>query len=65
MNKLEIEEFCKDSPNLKHSFELFVLPSFDVNYQCTLCDYKYLHVVEKPEWLLKQADEWHKKKNNN
>ena len=52
MKKIELEMFCKKNKN--HDFELTVLESLDVYYQCKNCDYKFLDIVEKPEWLLEQ-----------
>jgi len=51
---LNINYNCKNPNKLKHDFDLFFLPSLDVNYVCKNCDYVYLHIVDKPEWLLEQ-----------
>lgn len=55
MKKINLELFCKIK-NKNHDFELFVLPSFDVFYKCKNCEYEFLDIVEKPEWLLEQIE---------
>jgi len=54
MNEIELQIFCKKNENKNHDFELTFLESLDVHYQCKNCDYEFLDIVEKPEWLLEQ-----------
>ncbi len=53
MKEINLELFCKIK-NENHDFEIFVLSNFDVVYKCKNCEYEYLDIVEKPEWLLEQ-----------
>ena len=53
MKKINLQNDC---PNSKegHPFDLFVLETLDILFKCNKCNYEYIDIVEKPQWLLDQ-----------
>ena len=66
MKKINISINCPNSKE-KHDFSLSILDTLDVLFKCSKCNYQYIDVVDKPQWLLDQKDDILKnhKKNTN
>lgn len=62
MKKIYLNNQCSSSIS-GHLFELFVLPTLDIQYKCKNCNYEYLDIVDKPDWLIDQKEEILKNRN--